>query len=106
MMPGEADLALLIQQLPHLSQMAQAEHAHPEAQKAANADRAREALARQEKKVQKAEQADKAKPVGEEDKRRQEKNPFHHAGGRDEPEEETHASDASPFTGNILDLTV
>lgn len=105
-MPNEADIALLVQQLPHLAKLAQAEHGHPDAQKAANADRARESLARKEKKVLKTESAQQTKPVGDEGKRRQGRNPYGETGGQEEPEEESSPSEESPFTGNILDLTV
>jgi hypothetical protein len=107
-MVQNANLTLLLQQLPYLSKVATAEVVHPSASKMVLAQRAQDSAQKFREQVQKAQESERAKlkpdtegsgggasfGLGE---RREKKQP--------EPEQEP-ASNASPWSGNLLNKRI
>lgn len=106
-MANGVDLNLLIQQLPHLSKVATAVHTHPEVQKQAIFEQALEKQQQIKDQVQEAMKKQPSKGVERDGG----------SGGQsawfgqeqpsgEEPREESPASNASPWMGNLVNIKV
>ncbi len=108
-MAGGIDLTTLIAQLPHLSKIATAEHSHPGVQKTLLFQNALVTAQQGREQVEKVHQTEATRKVKEKQKQRnhQEQQGF-------TPKEESQkedddvptASNASPWSGNILNIKV
>lgn len=106
-MTNGVDLNLLIQQLPHLSKVATALHAHPEVQKTANFEQTLVKQQQVKDQVQEVIKPQSGKSVdrdggggGQDTLFGQERPPG------DQQEQEPTASNASPWMGNLLNIKV
>ena len=101
------DLTTIFQTMPYVQNVAHAELVQPEAALAASQEMARQALADQAKQPQRIEQQDAMGSVGDQRERRspgQQRQQRRRAAPA--PEEETQASNPSPFAGHIIDRKI
>ncbi|MFW5487195.1 MAG: hypothetical protein ACNI3A_02035 [Desulfovibrio sp.] len=107
-MAGGIDLTTLIAQLPHLSKLVTAEHTHPGVQRTLLFQNALQAAQKSRDQVEKIHQAELTPRVKDEQRQRDHSEEQELA--QDEPKEEntnsSKASNASPWSGNILDIEV
>ncbi|MGE4293495.1 MAG: hypothetical protein AB7E32_14955 [Desulfovibrio sp.] len=108
-MPSPIDYPMLVSQLPFVSKLATAEQTHPEVRQELFAPLLQQKLQENERRVQQVEKQDKPDTVSRDgdgsgkggqgqQRRAREHNP--------EPEEPTLASNASPWSGNIVNRRV
>ena len=107
-MANDVDLILLIQQLPHLSKIVTASYVHPETQRANLYEQVQENQELSHDQVQEIEKKEKSKQVEEDDANSgQQMHGGEHEHHEAEPEEpDQPASNASPWSGNLLNLKV
>ncbi|EPR42435.1 hypothetical protein dsx2_2824 [Desulfovibrio sp. X2] len=106
-MGNDVDLILLIQQLPHLSKIVTASHVHPETQRANLYEQVQEHQELSHDQVQEIEKKEKSKQVEEDDSNSGQQMHGEHERREEEPEEpDQPASNASPWSGNLLNLKV
>lgn len=108
-MAGGIDLTTLIAQLPHLSKIVTAEHTHPGVQRTLLFQNALDAVQQGKEQVEQVQQSASSRKVKEEKRQRNHPEQQHFVSVEDDEEEEppsTNASNASPWSGNILDLEV
>jgi hypothetical protein len=105
-MPTRLDLSVLIASLPHAAKVASTQTYAPEQAQEDNRKRTEEDIKNEKHQIQKVEKRDRVHAVKREDAREQgRRKDEHHREASDKPREhvETNASNASPWSGNILD---
>ncbi|WP_035104303.1 hypothetical protein [Desulfohalovibrio reitneri] len=107
-MPYSVDLTTLIQVLPHLSKVATGTATHPEASREANFERSMEQQEANREKIQEVEKRADTKQVDDETPGGGGGHPGtgHRRRKEEKPETQTSASNASPFSGNILNVEI
>jgi|UPI0003F5D21B hypothetical protein len=106
--PNMVDLNLLIQQLPHLSKVATALRTHPDQQRAALFEKAVQQHELSKEQVQEIERTEKSKLVDREGAgggQQGDAGTRQHSKG-DSSEEMNTASNASPWTGNLINIKI
>lgn len=101
-----ANLPVLLAQLPHLARISAADQNHPEISAALNEELIKQAAERRRQRVQGTEKSDFVKQLKEDDQGKQKRQASSQRKKEEEPEEEEFSEPTSPWAGNIINTKI